>query len=47
MSGPKVTLQVDGGVLEVDWQEDGVWLSGPVARVFEGTVAADYLAAVR
>ena len=47
LTGRKVTLQVDGGVLEVDWREDGVWLSGPVAHVYDGFLSADYLAAHR
>lgn len=47
LTGRRVTLQVDGGVLEVDWREDGVWLSGPVAHVYDGLLSADYLAAHR
>ncbi|MEM8657874.1 MAG: diaminopimelate epimerase [Pseudomonadota bacterium] len=29
---------VDGGTLSGDWREDGVWLTGPTARVFEGVL---------
>lgn len=47
MIGPRVALEVDGGVLEVDWRDDGVWLTGPVARVFDGVLSADYVAAHR
>ncbi len=36
MTGRQVTITVDGGTLLVDWREDGVWLSGPVAHVFDG-----------
>jgi diaminopimelate epimerase len=43
--GPRVALEVDGGTLEVDWRDDGVWLTGPVARVFDGVLAPDYVAA--
>jgi diaminopimelate epimerase len=46
MIGPRVALEVDGGTLEVDWREDGVWLSGPVAHVFDGHLSADFLAGV-
>nr|WP_309664480.1 diaminopimelate epimerase [Tabrizicola sp.] len=42
----QVALEMDGGVLEVDWRDDGVWLTGPVARVFDGVLPADYVAAV-
>ncbi|AZL59482.1 diaminopimelate epimerase [Tabrizicola piscis] len=47
MIGPRVALEVDGGELEVDWRDDGVWLTGPVARVFDGVLSADYVAAHR
>lgn len=47
MIGPRVVLEVDGGTLEVDWRDDGVWLTGPVARVFDGVLAPDYIAAHR
>lgn len=47
MIGPRVALEVDGGVLEVDWRDDGVWLTGPVARVFDGMLTPDYIAANR
>jgi diaminopimelate epimerase len=47
MIGPRVTLEVDGGTLEVDWRDDGVWLTGPVARVFDGVLTPAYIAAHR
>ena len=43
LTGRRVTLTVDGGVLEVDWRADGVWLSGPVAYVFEGALSPGLL----
>jgi diaminopimelate epimerase len=45
LTGRKVTLDLDGGVLEIDWRADGVWMTGPVAHVFDGWLAADWLAA--
>ncbi len=45
LTGRRVTLDVDGGVLEVDWRDDGVWLTGPTAHVFDGWISADMLAA--
>jgi diaminopimelate epimerase len=45
LTGRRVVLDVDGGILDVDWREDGVWLSGPVAHVFDGVLSADFLAA--
>jgi diaminopimelate epimerase len=47
MIGPRVALEMDGGMLEVDWRDDGVWLTGPVARVFDGVLSPGYLAAHR
>ncbi len=45
LTGRKVTLDVDGGTLQVDWREDGVWLTGPVAHVFEGRLSTAFLSA--
>lgn len=47
MIGPRVVLEADGGELEVDWRDDGVWLTGPVARVFDGVLTPGYIAANR
>lgn len=44
MTGRDVLLDLDGGPLSVSWRDDGVWLSGPVAYVFEGHLSADFLA---
>ena len=44
LTGRKVRLTVDGGVLEVDWRDDGVWLSGPVTHVFDAVIPAAFLA---
>ena len=47
LTGRHVVLEADGGTLEVDWRDDGVWLTGPVARVFDGVLSPDYIAANR
>jgi diaminopimelate epimerase len=44
LTGRKVDVVVDGGLLQIDWREDGVWMSGPVARVFDGVLRPDFLA---
>lgn len=31
-----VTIRLDGGDLHLDWRDDGVWMTGPVAYVFDG-----------
>ena len=33
-----VTIHLDGGALDIDWREDGVWMTGPVATAFEGVL---------
>ena len=45
LTGRQVTLHMDGGVLQADWRDDGVWLTGPVARVFDGMLSAQFVAA--
>ncbi len=31
-----VEITLDGGVLQISWQDDGVWMTGPTAYVFDG-----------
>lgn len=45
LTGRRVMLDLDGGILEIDWREDGVWMTGPVAHVFDGWLSAAFLAA--
>ncbi|WP_103332124.1 diaminopimelate epimerase [Pseudotabrizicola formosa] len=45
LTGRRVVLDLDGGVLEVDWRSDGVWMTGPVAHVFDGWLTPAFLAA--
>jgi diaminopimelate epimerase len=46
LTGRRVLMDVDGGRLEIDWREDGVWMTGPVAHVFDGWLSAEFVAAV-
>jgi diaminopimelate epimerase len=46
LTGRRVTVRLDGGPLDIDWRDDGVWMTGPTTLVFEGRLAADYLAAL-
>lgn len=46
LTGRTVRLDLDGGVLEIDWRDDGVWMTGPVAHVFDGVLSPAYLAAL-
>lgn len=44
LTGRRVTVDVDGGTLAVHWADDGVWLGGPTAHVFDGALAPAFLA---
>ena len=41
----RATVVLDGGALAVEWAEDGVWMTGPTATVFTGTLSPAFLAA--
>lgn len=36
LTGRKVVLELDGGTIHIDWRDDGVWMTGPTAHVFDG-----------
>ncbi|MDO5648380.1 diaminopimelate epimerase [Paracoccus sp. (in: a-proteobacteria)] len=36
LTGRRVAVDLDGGRLDIDWRDDGVWMTGPVAYVFNG-----------
>ena len=43
LTGRKVTVDLDGGRIFIDWREDGVWMTGPTAHVFDGVLTPDFL----
>lgn len=46
LTGRRVRLDLDGGQLDIDWRDDGVWMTGPVAHVFDGWLSPAFLAAL-
>ncbi|MCB5409665.1 diaminopimelate epimerase [Pseudogemmobacter faecipullorum] len=46
LTGRQVRLELDGGQLDIDWREDGVWMAGPVAYVFEGLLSPAFTGAL-
>src|SRR6056297_1766236 len=44
LTGRSVTIDLDGGTIHVDWREDGVWMTGPTAHVFDGVLTPEFLA---
>ncbi|MEP2300827.1 MAG: diaminopimelate epimerase, partial [Kangiellaceae bacterium] len=44
LTGRKADVELDGGVLTIEWREDGhVLMTGPVATSFRGTLDLDTL----
>ena len=39
----KVQIELDGGILSVDWRDDGVWMTGPTMQVFTGSFSKEFL----
>lgn len=46
LTGRKLRMEVDGGWLELDWREDGVWMTGPTAHVFDAVLPQSFLDAL-
>ena len=46
LTGRKVTLDLDGGTILVDWRDDGVWMTGPTAHVFTGVLSPAFLESI-
>ena len=46
LTGRSVELTLDGGQLQIDWRDDGVWMTGPTQHVFTGTLTAEFLASI-
>ena len=38
LTGRQVTLDLDGGRIWIDWQGEGVWMTGPTAHVYDGVL---------
>ena len=43
LTGPKVDMELDGGWLHLDMTDDGVWMAGPTAYVFDGVLTDAFL----
>ncbi|WP_336512056.1 diaminopimelate epimerase [Pseudaestuariivita rosea] len=38
-----VRIDLDGGQIDIDWRDDGVWMTGPTMHVFDGVLTAGFL----
>ena len=47
LTGHKVEIQLDGGAIYIDWQQDGVWMTGATMHVFDGKFTAQFLESLR
>lgn len=41
-----VRMELDGGWLSLDWRDDGVWMTGPTAHVFDAVLTPEFLEAL-
>lgn len=42
----KTRIELDGGWLDIDWRDDGVWMTGPTTHVADASLSAAFLAAL-
>jgi len=43
LTGRMVKIDLDGGQIDIDWRDDGVWMTGPTMHVFSATFTAGFL----
>ncbi len=43
LTGRKVQIELDGGTIWIDWRDEGVWMTGPTAHVFSGTLTPEFI----
>jgi diaminopimelate epimerase len=43
LTSRNVRVELDGGTLDIDWRDDGVWMTGPTAHVFDGILTQCFL----
>lgn len=43
LTGRDVRIDLDGGQIAISWRDDGVWMTGPTAHVFSGTLTQAFL----
>ena len=43
LTGKEVQIELDGGVLNISWRNEGVWMTGPTMKVFAGSFSEEFL----
>ncbi|NNK78797.1 MAG: diaminopimelate epimerase [Litoreibacter sp.] len=46
LTGRKVRIDLDGGPIDIDWRDDGVWMTGATMHAFSGHLTAQFLDAL-
>ena len=46
LTGRHIAIDLDGGRIDIDWRDDGVWMTGPTTHVFSGALTASFLEAL-
>ena len=46
LTGRHIRITLDGGDIQIDWRDDGVWMTGPTAHVFSGVLTPEFLAGI-
>ena len=36
LTGRALRIDLDGGTIQIEWRDDGIWMTGPTAHVFDG-----------
>ena len=47
LTGRKVEIQLDGGMIYIDWRDDGVWMTGATLHVFDGVLTTQFLESLK
>ena len=46
LTGKAVKIDLDGGQLDIEWLESGVWMTGESVHVFSGNLTQEFLAGI-
>jgi diaminopimelate epimerase len=46
LTGRRVEVVLDGGELEIDWREDGVWMTGATMHAYDANLSRAFLDSV-
>ena len=47
LTGREVKIQLDGGPININWRDDGVWMTGATMHVFSGKLTAQFFESLR